>query len=96
MEPIVAFMHTFPATPICAAYQALAVRHGFNVYPVVSYEGRNCYIVSSQRLRQNVVGRGYYNSLTVKFLDGSGMQIPAGKFAKKVKAAIVNDTNDTK
>lgn len=83
-------LHTFPATPIRPAYQAFAVVHGMNVYPVVSYEGRNCYVTGSQRLRQNVAGRGYYNSLSVHFVDdGSIRCIPAGKFSKRARAAIV-------
>jgi hypothetical protein len=98
MTKIEPFLHTFTATPIREGYVAPAVRHGLNVYPVLNFEGRDCYITGSQRIRQNVAGRGYYNSLSVHFLDdGSIRQIPAGKFNGKVKASnVLNRDRETK
>jgi len=69
----------------------MAVRHGMNVYPVVSYLGRDCYVTGSQRVRRKE-GWGYFNSLSVNFLDGTIEQIPAATFSKGVRAAIAKAT----
>lgn len=87
------FLHTFPANALRPAYEALAARHGHRVYPVVSYEGRNCYVTGSQRIRQNRPGRGFYNSVSVHFVDDdSTRQIPAGQFAKGAREALAPNT----
>jgi hypothetical protein len=80
------FMHTFPATPVSSAYEALAVRHGFNAYPVVTFEGRQCYVFNSFRCFGGK-GRGYHNRVQVKFLDNDEIRsVPCGEFAKKAKS----------
>jgi len=81
------FQHTFPATPVRQAYTALAARVGLNAYPVVSYEGRNCVVVGEQRIF-NKRGGCYFNSLSVRFIDGAIEQIPAGRFNTKAKAPV--------
>lgn len=78
------FVHEFKSPINC--YRAVAVRHGRNVYQVSVYEGRQCYVTDSQRIR-NPRG-GYFNSLSVHFLDdGSHRCIPAGRFNKAAKSA---------
>lgn len=79
------FMHTFPATPVSPAYEALAVRHGFNTYPVVVFEGRQCYAFNTFRCSGGK-GRAYHNRVQVKFIDNGELRsIPGGEFAKKAK-----------
>lgn len=63
------------------------IRHGLNDYPVVSFEGRNCYTVGFHRMRRRK-GWGYFNNLIVHFLDGRVEMIPAGRFNSKVKEAV--------
>lgn len=81
-------MHTFPGNAVCPSYEALAVLYGRNWYPVYSYEGRDCFVVGSQRISRRAVGRTSYNSYSVHFLDGSMEQVPAGKFNRTARAAI--------
>ena len=81
------FVHTFPATPIAPAARALAVRHGFNVYPVVVFEGRQCYVFNSFRCFGGK-GRNYHNKVQIKFLDNEEIRcVPGAQFAKKAKSA---------
>lgn len=80
-----AFLHTFPKTPVSPAYEALAVRHGLNVYPVLVFEGRQCYCFNSFRCFGGK-GRGYHNRVQIKFLDnGEVRSVPGAEFAKKAK-----------
>jgi hypothetical protein len=80
------FLHTFPATPISPAYEALAVRHGLNAYQVAVFEGRQCYTFNSFRCFGGK-GRAYHNRMQVKFLDNGELRtVPAGEWAKKAKA----------
>jgi hypothetical protein len=82
----VPFMHTFPSTPVSRAYEALAVRHGLNVYQVAKFEGRQCYVFNSFRCFGGK-GRGYHNRVQVKFLDNGELRtIPGGEWAKKAKS----------
>lgn len=91
IKAAVPFMHTFPGSPVRPSYLGLAVRHGLNVYPVVSFDGRDCYVTGSQRINRKA-GWGFFNSLTVNFLDGTTQQIPAGEFSKKARAALAKAT----
>lgn len=78
-------MHVFPATPVSPAYEALAVQHGFNFYPVAVFEGRQCYVYGSQRVFGGK-GRGYHNRVSIRFVDnGEYRNVPGGEFAKKAK-----------
>jgi hypothetical protein len=84
--PAQTFVHEF-VSPI-NRYKALAVRHGLNVYAIVSYEGRQCYVTGSTRVLQR--GRCYHNRLSVHFLDdGSTQSIPAGRFSSKAKSVPI-------
>jgi hypothetical protein len=84
-DQIVPFMHTFPKTPVSPAYQALAVRHGFNAKPVFIFEGRQCFVHSDFRVAGRP-GRYGHSRLTIKFLDnGEITTVAAGVFAKKAK-----------
>lgn len=86
------FVHEFKSPINC--YKALAVRHGLNAEPVAIYEGRMCYIVSSQRVR-SAVGRSFYTSLQIKFIDdGSFARVPAAKFAKHAKTPPLPETDN--
>jgi hypothetical protein len=79
------FLHTFRDN-LNGEWQAMAVTHGLNTYPLAMYKGRPCYVTGSQRISRRQQGRTAYNSVSVHFLDGSCQQIPAGKFNKAVKA----------
>lgn len=76
------FVHEY-VSPI-NRYKAVSVRQGFNAHEVFLYDDRECYITQTLRLR-NPYG-GWMNKYQVKFLDGTTAFIPAGKFAKGVKA----------
>lgn len=79
------FMHTFPKTPVSPAYEALAVRRGFNAYPVAIFEGRQCYTFSSFRCFGGK-GRNYHNRVQIQFLDnGEYRTVPGGEWAKKAE-----------
>jgi hypothetical protein len=89
--PIETFTYTFPATAISPAYQALAVRHGLNVYPVALFEGRQCYAFGSFRCWGGK-GRNYHNRMQIKFLDDGEMRtVPGAEWAKKAKASALSD-----
>ena len=80
------FMHTFPKTPVSPAYEALAVRHGFNAYPVSVFEGRQCYAFNSFRCSGGR-GRSYHNKVQIKFLDNEEIRaVPVVEFSRKAKA----------
>jgi hypothetical protein len=82
---IASFIHTFPATPVSPAYDALAVRHGFNAKPVFLFEGRHCYIYNDFRIAGRA-GRYGHNRLTIRFLDNEEFTtVAAGEFARKAK-----------
>lgn len=79
------FMHTFPATPVSPSYEALAVRHGFNAYPVFVFEERQCYAFNSFRCFGGK-GRNYHTRVQIKFIDNGELRtVPSGEFAKKAK-----------
>jgi hypothetical protein len=79
------FVHTFPKTPVSPAYEALAVRHGFNAKPVMLFEGRQCYVVSNFRVAGSP-GRYGHNRLTIKFLDNEEITtVATGEFVRKAK-----------
>ncbi len=78
-------LHIFPANPCRSAYEALAVQHGLNFYPVAVFEGRQCYVHNSYRVHGGK-GRGYHDRVAVRFLDtGEHRSVPAGEWAKKAK-----------
>jgi hypothetical protein len=80
------FVHEFKSPINC--YKALAVRHGHLVRPVAVYEGRQCYVTGSVRVRGSKAGHGFHNKLSVHFLDDCSIQmIPAGRFSKAAKNA---------
>jgi hypothetical protein len=80
-------IHTFPATPVRAAYQARAVWNGCKAFPVWVYEGRECYVVGQTRTRQRQ-GWKLYTSLSLCFIeDGHFEIIPAGRFNSKARPA---------
>ncbi len=82
------FVHLFPATPVSLAYEAMAVRYGGRVLRVSIYEGRECFVTSSIRVR----GRkpfGAHSRMSVHFLDGTVESIPAAKFNKAAQAAPI-------
>lgn len=86
MPALEAVLHTFPATPVSPAYEALAVQHGFNFYQVAIFEGRQCYAFGSQRVWGGK-GRGYHNRVSIRFLDtGEYRNVPGGEFAKGAKS----------
>lgn len=73
---------TIPATPISPAYETLCADLPGKAMPIVSYNGRACFVVAQGRTRVKV-GYRFYNYLVVRFVDdGSSMSIPAGQFAK--------------
>ncbi len=76
------FVHEY-VSPI-NRYKAVSVRHGLNTYPVVSYEGRLCYVTNTVRTRRKA-GWGFFNVAVVHFLDGTNDMIPVGKFSKAAK-----------
>lgn len=80
------FLGTFKNTD-GTAYQAPAVIHGLNTYPVALFEGRLCYATSSFRIAARP-GRYAHNRLNVFFLDdGSAMTVSAGRWTMKAKNA---------
>jgi len=84
-DAVETFLHTIPATPVSPAYEALAVRHGLNAYPVVVFEKRRCYVFNSFRCFGGR-GRGYHNRVQIKFVDNGELRtVPAGEFNKKAK-----------
>ena len=77
------FMHEFKS-PV-STYTALAVRHGLNVYPVASFDGRLCYCLDAGRVFGGR-GRNFHNRVSVHFLDnGEVRNIPAGQWARRAK-----------
>lgn len=86
------FVYEFKSPINC--YKALAVQHGFVAIPLALYEGRLCYVISHQRVRPEV-GRSFYSSLQVKFLDDNSIQmIPAGKFNKAARTPPLPETSN--
>jgi hypothetical protein len=84
------FIHTFPATPVSPAYEALAARRGFNAYPIVIFEGRQCFAFGSFRCWGGK-GRGYYNQVQIQFLDnGETRCVPGGQFARAKNLKLVS------
>lgn len=85
------FVHEFKSPINC--YKALAVRHGFNTYPVAVFEGRQCYVTEGYRTRINRRGYSYHNRVIVHFLDGEVRSVPAGEWAKKAKNPPLPDSS---
>lgn len=84
-DAIETFLHTFPATPVHPAYEALGARHGLNVYQVAIFERRQCYVFNSFRCFGGK-GRGYHSRVQIKFIDNGEIRtVPAGEFSRKVK-----------
>lgn len=83
-----------PKTPVCVAYDACLVRIGLTDQPVALFNDRLCWIVSTHRTRVKR-GYGYYNLLTISFLDGGpGESVPAGRFNKSQKTAPIPTDDD--
>lgn len=80
--PLQTFVHEFKSPINC---KALAVRHGFNAYPVALFEGRQCYALPGGRVWGGK-GRAYHNRVSVHFLDTDEIRsIPAGEWGRKAK-----------
>lgn len=80
------FFHTY-RSPV-NTYTALSVLNGANPEPVMVYEGRRCFVAGSTR-KHGGPGRKFFNVYTIRFLDGDGASVPAGKFNSKAKLSEV-------
>lgn len=78
-------MHTFPASPICSAYDAPAVLVGRVFRAVAAFDGRPAYIADSVRVR-NPRG-GMMTRHMLHFVDeaGGGLSVSATEWARKAK-----------